>query len=215
MSPVVRHIWAALSHRVCPTSTVWTSCQRCCSKPSGWQTLTISTTSPCCKEMPPICRGSTHSSIWLSAAHAAPGRRSSSCGTRNDAGHQGRRRIAVIDMIADPTPRIAEETNRLERLRDPSNGRTLTAAEITHLIEDAGAVIEGESVQDQPLDLEDWMARTETPAANRDEIRQRLDEEMQGGFPAGLRPARDADGQVTFVHPWIAAVARVRHGPDK
>lgn len=124
-------------------------------------------------------------------------------------------RIAVIDMIADPTPRIAEETNRLERLHDPSHGRTLTAAEITHLIEDAGAVIEGEPVQDQPLDLEDWMARTETPAANRDEIRQRLDEEMQGGFPTGLRPARDADGQVTFVHPWIAAVARVGHGPDK
>ena len=66
-------------------------------------------------------------------------------------------------MIADPTPRIAEETNRLERLRDPSHGRTLTAAEITHLIEDAGAVIEGESVQDQALDLEDWMARTERP----------------------------------------------------
>jgi hypothetical protein len=103
----------------------------------------------------------------------------------------------------------------LERLRDPSHGRTLTAVEITHLIEDAGAVIESESVQDQALDLEDWMAHTETPAANRDEIRQRLDEEMRGGFPTGLRPARDADRQVTFVHPWIAAVARVGHGPDK
>jgi ubiquinone/menaquinone biosynthesis C-methylase UbiE len=73
-------------------------------------------------------------------------------------------RIAVIDMIADPTPRIAEETNRLERLRDPSNGRTLTAAEITHLIEDAGAVIEGESVQDQPLDLRiGWRAPKRPP----------------------------------------------------
>jgi SAM-dependent methyltransferase len=48
-----------------------------------------------------------------------------------------------------------------------------------------------------------------------DEIRQRLDGDMQAGFPTGLRPARDADGQVTFVHPWIAAVARVGHGPDK
>jgi ubiquinone/menaquinone biosynthesis C-methylase UbiE len=122
-------------------------------------------------------------------------------------------RVAVIDMIADPTPRIADETNRLERLRDPSHGRTLTAAEITRLIEDAGAVIESDSVQDQPLDLEDWMARTETPAAIRDEIRHRLDDEMQGGSPTGLRPARDADGQVTFIHPWIAAIARVKHGP--
>ena len=91
-----------------------------------------------------------------------------------DGGH-----IAVLDMIADPIPRIAEETNRLERLRDPSHGRTLSAAEITHLIEDAGAVIERDSVQDQPLDLEDWMARTETPAATREEIRQRLDDESK------------------------------------
>jgi ubiquinone/menaquinone biosynthesis C-methylase UbiE len=121
-------------------------------------------------------------------------------------------RIAVIDMIADPTPRIAEETNRLERLRDPSHGCTLTAAEITHLIEDAGAVLESDSLQDQRLDLEDWMARTETPAATRDEIRQRLNDEMQGGSPTGLRPARDAEGQVRFVHPWIAAIARVEHG---
>ena len=121
-------------------------------------------------------------------------------------------RIAVIDMIADPTPKIAEETNRLERLRDPSHGRTLTAAEITHLIEDAGGVIETDSVQDQPLDLEDWMARTETPAAIREEIRRRLDDELRGGSPTGLRPARDAGGQVTFVHPWIIAIIRVKHG---
>jgi ubiquinone/menaquinone biosynthesis C-methylase UbiE len=121
-------------------------------------------------------------------------------------------RIAVIDMIADPIPGITKETNRLERLRDPSHGRTLTAAEITHLIEDARAVIESDSVQDQPLDLEDWMARTETPAATRDEIRQRLDEEMHGGTPTGLRPSRDATGQVTLVHPWIAAIATVEYG---
>jgi hypothetical protein len=34
------------------------------------------------------------------------------------------------------------------------------------------------------------MARTETPAATRDEIRQRLDDEMQGGSPTGLRSPR-------------------------
>ena len=44
--------------------------------------------------------------------------------------------LYLTDMIADPTPRIAEETNRLERLRDPSHCRTLTAAEITCLTED-------------------------------------------------------------------------------
>jgi hypothetical protein len=74
-------------------------------------------------------------------------------------------------------------------------------------------VIESDSVQDQQLDLEDWMARTETPAATREEIRQRLDDDLQGGSPTGLRPVLDSDGQVTFVPPWIAALARVGHGP--
>ena len=34
--------------------------------------------------------------------------------------------IAVIDMIVDDGPDTAAESNRLERLRDPSHNRTLT-----------------------------------------------------------------------------------------
>ena len=43
-------------------------------------------------------------------------------------------------------------------------------------------------VHDQPLNLEDRMARIETPATIRDEIRRRLDEEMHGGSPTGFAP---------------------------
>ena len=74
-------------------------------------------------------------------------------------------------------------------------------------------MIQTDSVQDQPLDLENWMARTETPAAIRQEIHRRLDDELRGGSPTGLRPARDADGQVTFVHPWIVLSPELNTAP--
>jgi ubiquinone/menaquinone biosynthesis C-methylase UbiE len=64
-------------------------------------------------------------------------------------------RVAVTDMVSDPTPGIADEINRLERLRDPSHGRTQSEAEVVPVVEASGAMIERSSVQDQPLDLED------------------------------------------------------------
>jgi ubiquinone/menaquinone biosynthesis C-methylase UbiE len=189
MLPAVRHTWAALWHRECPMSTpldlVPEILQQAKRLAAAHHLHNLSLLQGDATDLPwidaqfdlVVCR-LTLNQVGDPAAVVRENVR-----VTKDGG-----RIAVIDMIADPTPRIAEETNRLLRLRDPSHGRTLTAAEITHLIEDAGAVIESDSVQDQPLDLEDWMARTETPAATRDEIRQRLDEEMQGGSPDGIAP---------------------------
>jgi hypothetical protein len=48
-------------------------------------------------------------------------------------------RIAVIDITADDDPAPAAEANRLERLRDPSHGRTLTVGEFHALLAAAGA----------------------------------------------------------------------------
>lgn len=117
-------------------------------------------------------------------------------------------RVGVIDIVADDDTAIAAEMNRLERLRDPSHGRALAEREIRALLEDAGATIVTAASQDQPLDLEDWMARSNTPPAVRDAIRGRLDDEMAGGAPTGLRPFRETDGTVSFVHRWVLFVAR-------
>jgi ubiquinone/menaquinone biosynthesis C-methylase UbiE len=145
MSPMVRHIWAALSHRVCPTFTVWNlvpeMLQQAKRLADANHLHNLALVQGNATDLPwidaqfdlVVCRLTLHQ-VGDPAAVVREMVR-----VTKDGG-----RIAVIDMIADPTPRIAEETNRLERLRDPSNGRTLTAAEITHLIEDAGAVIEGE-----------------------------------------------------------------------
>src|SRR5215469_13560227 len=52
-----------------------------------------------------------------------------------------RDRIAIIDMIVSANPAVAAEANRLERLRDPSHGRTHALGEIRNLLEQAGATI--------------------------------------------------------------------------
>jgi len=115
-----------------------------------------------------------------------------------------RGRVAVIDMtLTDPS--VAEETNRLERLRDPSHGRTLTIAETHALLAEAGAAVEATVSHDNVVDIEDWLERTETPAPARAAIHERFEEELAGGPPTGLRPT----GEGTFVHTWTMTVARV------
>ena len=119
-------------------------------------------------------------------------------------------RIGITDMIADDDPVVAAETNRLERLRDPSHNRTLTLTEIRGLLTGNGASITATARRDHPLDLEDWMSRTGTPGPARSAIRQRLDRELAGGQPTGLRPYRRFDGAISFSHQWVTVTAARR-----
>ena len=76
-------------------------------------------------------------------------------------------RTGITDITADADPQVAAEANRLERLRDPSHGRTLTVPEIHGLLAAAGATVATTATRDNPLDFEDWMERTQTPAGTR------------------------------------------------
>ncbi|HEY9481571.1 MAG TPA: methyltransferase domain-containing protein, partial [Micromonosporaceae bacterium] len=116
-------------------------------------------------------------------------------------------RIGIIDLAADDDPAVAEEANRIERLRDPSHGRTLTVNEMAALLVGAGARVVSTSAHDQPVDVEDWMERTATPADVRADVRARFDDEIHGGEPTGLRAHRDEDGNLTLTHQWAMTVA--------
>ncbi|MBB6380835.1 ubiquinone/menaquinone biosynthesis C-methylase UbiE [Pseudonocardia eucalypti] len=109
-------------------------------------------------------------------------------------------RIGVSDMLLQG-PGVAEENTRVERLRDPSHNRTLTAEEIHGLLRAAGATVTGTTSRPNPLDLEDWMTRSQTPEGDRVEIRRTLDAELAGGPSTGLRPER-RDGVRTLTHVW-------------
>jgi ubiquinone/menaquinone biosynthesis C-methylase UbiE len=117
-------------------------------------------------------------------------------------------RIAIIDITADDDPAVAAEANRLERLRDPSHGRTLTTDEVRQLLAAAGAKVTATSHHDQALDVEDWMERTATPTHIRADIRARFDDELGGGRPTGLRPYRHNNGMLLLTHTWTMVTAR-------
>jgi hypothetical protein len=121
-------------------------------------------------------------------------------------------RIGITDMIAGDDPVVAAETNRLERLRDPSHNRTLTLAEIRSLLTDNGASISATARRDHALGLEDWMSRAGTPIPAREAIRERLDQELAGGQATGLRPYRGLDGTISFNHQWVTITAVPRRG---
>ena len=120
-------------------------------------------------------------------------------------------RIGITDMVAAADPVVAAEAHRLERLRDPSHHRTLTLTEIRSLLTGRGASITATARRDHPLDLEDWMSRTGTPLSVRTAIRQRLEHELAGGQPTGLRPYRRPDGAISFTHQWVTITAVPHH----
>lgn len=118
-------------------------------------------------------------------------------------------RVAIIDIIADDDPDRATEANRLERLRDPSHGRTLSVDELHGLLAEAGARIVHTSTHAQPLDVEDWMERTATPSEVRDVIRARFAMELNGGAPTGLQPFLSPDGALMLTHVWVMLIAEL------
>jgi len=122
-------------------------------------------------------------------------------------------RVAVIDMTAPDDAALAAEMNRIEKLRDPSHGRTLSERETHDLLTETGAGVVHCSRHDQPVDVEDWMERTATPAGTRELIRTRFAEELVGGQPTGLRPSRDESGVLELTHTWTLSVALVDREP--
>ena len=88
-----------------------------------------------------------------------------------------------------------EETEAAEKLRDPSHVRSLSEEEWRELLTDAGLEVERVEYHDMTLAFDDWLDRTDTPAADRPRIRELL------------RPLSSADGE-SWTSPMIILEAR-------
>jgi ubiquinone/menaquinone biosynthesis C-methylase UbiE len=115
--------------------------------------------------------------------------------------------VALVDLVADDDGAIAEEQNRLERLRDPSHTRMLPAIEIQALLSEVG--LEGVDVATRPLErpLTPWLEQAQTPAQAAAEIRAALHGDIAGGRATGLRPRLGEDGDVWFTQTFGSAIA--------
>jgi ubiquinone/menaquinone biosynthesis C-methylase UbiE len=115
--------------------------------------------------------------------------------------------VALVDLVAHEDPEVAEEQNRLERLRDPSHTRMLAAIEIQALLTEAG--LEGIDVATRPLErpLLPWLEQAQTPAQTAGEIRQALDADLAGGRATGFAPRTNEDGDMFFTQVFGSAIA--------
>jgi ubiquinone/menaquinone biosynthesis C-methylase UbiE len=115
--------------------------------------------------------------------------------------------VALVDLVADQDLAVAEEQNRLERLRDPSHTRMLAAIEIQALLTEAG--LEAVDVATRPLErpLTPWLEQAQTPEPAAAEIRAALAADVNGDTVTGFRPRANDDGELWFIQTFGSAIA--------
>lgn len=121
-------------------------------------------------------------------------------------------RLAIADIVVGEHPGAARATNEIERLRDPSHVRAVSASELQGLLVSAGLEAHYAETREVRRPLEPWLDGAETPPPAREEIRRRMLDELAGGASTGLDPAQADDGTLTFVHT-IASVFALKPGP--
>jgi SAM-dependent methyltransferase len=107
-------------------------------------------------------------------------------------------RLGLADVIADEHADRADAQNEIERLRDPSHVRALSASGLQALIVDHGLEATAAETREISRPLGPWLEQSATPPQARTEIERRLLEEIDGGQKTGLQPRREADGTLSF-----------------
>ena len=115
--------------------------------------------------------------------------------------------VAIIDITSSDDIDLAAFHNRLERLRDPSHTRAMTADELIGITKASGLEIVGTSSADVPLNVQNWMTLTQTGSEEQRVIVQALEGELEGGPVTGMRPFRE-DGALHFYHSWLVLLGK-------
>jgi 2-polyprenyl-3-methyl-5-hydroxy-6-metoxy-1,4-benzoquinol methylase len=117
--------------------------------------------------------------------------------------------VVLSDHATDPDPARAARHEQLERDRDLTHTRNLTAGGLADLLAAAGLVAIRMEEEAFTLDFDEWFDRG-TPAAPKADVRARL---LSGPPARGFRPTALADGSVRI--DCVRALARgVKPGLD-
>jgi SAM-dependent methyltransferase len=90
-------------------------------------------------------------------------------------------RVARDRVVICDNTFTSESAEEADRLRDPSHVRNYGAAEWHSFFELAGLEVAEEASMVRDTDFEDWLARTETPASDRERVRELLDGRIHDG----------------------------------
>jgi ubiquinone/menaquinone biosynthesis C-methylase UbiE len=114
-------------------------------------------------------------------------------------------RVAVIDLVSPDDPTVAATYNHLERLRDPSHLRALTADELPRLMREGGLTIVHTVPRDVEVHLDRWLDLTRATPEARQSIQAALTQDLQGLKVTGMRPYM-GDQELKFLHAWLIVV---------
>jgi SAM-dependent methyltransferase len=90
-------------------------------------------------------------------------------------------RVARDRVVICDNTFTSESAEEADRLRDPSHVRNYGVAEWRSFFELAGLEVADEVTMVRDTGFEDWLDRTETPAADRDRVRELLDGRVRDG----------------------------------
>lgn len=93
-------------------------------------------------------------------------------------------RFLLVDSVVPPDSEQGAFLNRLEAIRDPSHHRTLSAEAWLAMIRDAALRPLGHETYPKRHDLDDWLARAQTPPSARAEVRRLLREASPAALAA-------------------------------
>ena len=91
-------------------------------------------------------------------------------------------RVAKQRVVICDNTFVSESSEEADRLRDPSHVRNYGIGEWESFFELAGLEIAGQRFMERPLEIEPWLARTQTPAADATRVRELLGDRVVDGW---------------------------------
>ena len=114
-------------------------------------------------------------------------------------------RVAVIDLVSPDDAGLAATHNRLERVRDLSHARALSARELTIVVRNAGLKILRTVSREVEVSVDRWLDLTAVTTDRRRTIIEEFTQELNGLSTTGMRPFM-RDNELMLVQTWVIAV---------
>jgi SAM-dependent methyltransferase len=91
-------------------------------------------------------------------------------------------RVAKHRVVICDNTFVSEASEEADRLRDPSHVRNYGVAEWESFFELAGLAVAEQRFMERPLEIEQWLARAQTPAADAARVRELLGDRVVDGW---------------------------------
>jgi SAM-dependent methyltransferase len=91
-------------------------------------------------------------------------------------------RVAKHRVVICDNTFVSQSSEEADRLRDPSHVRNYGVDEWKSFFELAGLEVADERFMERPLEVEPWLARTETPSADAAQVRELLGDRIADGW---------------------------------